>query len=47
VLTGPARRIRSIVNAAAALASGDLALHQGRTSAELRRDLLTDHGAQQ
>ncbi|MFE3444505.1 Ada metal-binding domain-containing protein [Nocardia sp. NPDC059180] len=44
VLTGPARRVRSIVNAAAALASGDLALHQGRTSTELRRDLLALEG---
>lgn len=44
VLTGPARRIRSIVGAAAALASGDLALHQGRTSADLRRDLLALEG---
>lgn len=44
VLTGPARRIRSIVNAAAALASGELALHQGRTAADLRRDLLALEG---
>ncbi|MEU4314832.1 Ada metal-binding domain-containing protein [Nocardia sp. NPDC024068] len=44
VLTGPAQRIRSIAAAAAALASGDLVLHQGRTAAELRRDLLTLDG---
>ncbi|WP_369028683.1 DNA-3-methyladenine glycosylase family protein, partial [Nocardia farcinica] len=44
VLTGPARRIRSIVNTAAALASGDLALHPGRTAADLRRELLTLEG---
>ncbi|MGW0181698.1 Ada metal-binding domain-containing protein [Nocardia sp. NPDC003345] len=44
VLTGPAQRIRSIAAAAAALASGDLVLHQGRTAAELRRDLLSLDG---
>ncbi|WP_181723441.1 DNA-3-methyladenine glycosylase 2 family protein [Nocardia gipuzkoensis] len=44
VLTGPARRIRSIVGAAAALASGELLLHQGRTAADLRRDLLALDG---
>ncbi len=44
VLTGPAQRIRSITAAAAALASGDLVLHQGRTAAELRRDLLALDG---
>ncbi|WP_054816271.1 DNA-3-methyladenine glycosylase 2 family protein [Nocardia arizonensis] len=44
VLTGPARRIRSIVTAAAALASGELHLHQGRTAADLRRDLLALDG---
>ncbi|MFC9893829.1 Ada metal-binding domain-containing protein [Nocardia sp. NPDC127579] len=44
VLTGPARRIRAIVGAAAALTSGELELHQGRTAAELRRDLLTLDG---
>ncbi|MBF6210794.1 DNA-3-methyladenine glycosylase 2 family protein [Nocardia puris] len=44
VLTGPARRIRSIVGAAAALASGDLVLHAGRTAADLRRDLLALDG---
>ncbi|WP_194815776.1 DNA-3-methyladenine glycosylase 2 family protein [Nocardia sp. XZ_19_385] len=44
VLTGPAKRIRSIIGAAAALASGDLHLHQGRTAAELRRDLLALDG---
>ncbi|MGI5216351.1 Ada metal-binding domain-containing protein [Nocardia sp. CA-290969] len=40
VLAGPAQRIRSITAVAAALAGGDLTLHQGRTAAELRRDLL-------
>ncbi|MEU1983445.1 Ada metal-binding domain-containing protein [Nocardia sp. NPDC019395] len=40
VLTGPVQRVRSITAAAAWLASGDLILHQGRTAAELRRDLL-------
>ncbi|MEU2125066.1 DNA-3-methyladenine glycosylase 2 family protein [Nocardia niwae] len=44
VLTGPARRIRSIIAAAEALASGDLPLHQGRTAADLRRDLLALDG---
>ncbi|WUD69989.1 helix-turn-helix domain-containing protein [Nocardia sp. NBC_00508] len=44
VLTGPARRIRSIVAAAEALATGDLLLHQGRTAADLRRDLLALDG---
>ncbi|WP_431964618.1 DNA-3-methyladenine glycosylase 2 family protein [Nocardia sp. bgisy134] len=44
VLTGPSRRIRSIVGAAAALAAGDLQLHAGRTAAELRRDLLALDG---
>ncbi|WP_067839832.1 DNA-3-methyladenine glycosylase 2 family protein [Nocardia lijiangensis] len=44
VLTGPARRIRSIVAAAAAIAAGDLQLHPGRTAAELRRDLLALDG---
>jgi AraC family transcriptional regulator of adaptative response / DNA-3-methyladenine glycosylase II len=44
VLTGPARRIRSIVSAAEALASGDLVLHQGRTAADLRRELLALDG---
>ncbi|MBF6195493.1 Ada metal-binding domain-containing protein [Nocardia implantans] len=44
VLTGPARRIRSIIAAAEALASGELALHQGRTAADLRRDLLALDG---
>lgn len=41
VLAGPAQRIRSITAVAAALATGDLTLHQGRTAAELRRDLLS------
>ncbi|MBF6350646.1 DNA-3-methyladenine glycosylase 2 family protein [Nocardia flavorosea] len=40
VLAGPAARIRSITAVAAALASGELVLHQGRTAADLRRDLL-------
>nr|WP_280426484.1 Ada metal-binding domain-containing protein [Nocardia carnea] len=40
VLAGPAQRIRSITAVAAALASGELVLHQGRTAADLRRDLL-------
>ncbi|MBP2189217.1 AraC family transcriptional regulator of adaptative response / DNA-3-methyladenine glycosylase II [Nocardia goodfellowii] len=44
VLTGPAKRIRSIIGAAAALANGDLHLHQGRTAAELQRDLLALDG---
>ncbi|MEU2252982.1 Ada metal-binding domain-containing protein [Nocardia xishanensis] len=44
VLTGPARRVRSIVGAAAALAAGDLQLHAGRTAADLRRDLLALDG---
>ncbi|MGK8510126.1 DNA-3-methyladenine glycosylase 2 family protein [Nocardia asiatica] len=44
VLTGPARRIRSIIAAAEALASGELPLHQGRTAADLRRDLLALDG---
>ncbi|MET7771126.1 Ada metal-binding domain-containing protein [Nocardia sp. NPDC005366] len=44
VLTGPARRVHSIIAAAAALASGELRLHQGRTAADLRRDLLALDG---
>ncbi|MEV4128056.1 Ada metal-binding domain-containing protein [Nocardia sp. NPDC049707] len=44
VLTGPARRIRSIIGAASALASGELVLHQGRTATDLRRDLLALDG---
>lgn len=40
ILAGPAARIRSITAAAAALASGELVLHQGRTAPDLRRDLL-------
>jgi AraC family transcriptional regulator of adaptative response / DNA-3-methyladenine glycosylase II len=43
-LTGPARRIRSIIAAAEAVASGELLLHQGRTAADLRRDLLALDG---
>ncbi|WP_063051222.1 DNA-3-methyladenine glycosylase 2 family protein [Nocardia arthritidis] len=44
ILTGPARRIRSIIAAAEALASGELPLHQGRTAADLRHDLLALDG---
>ncbi|MEV5833873.1 Ada metal-binding domain-containing protein [Nocardia sp. NPDC052112] len=44
VLTGPARRTRSIIGAASALAAGDLVLHQGRTATDLRRDLLALDG---
>lgn len=44
VLTGPARRVRSIIGAAAALAAGDLPLHAGRTATDLRRDLLALDG---
>ncbi|MEV6767192.1 AlkA N-terminal domain-containing protein [Nocardia sp. NPDC051030] len=44
VLTGPTRRIEAIVGAARAIADGDLILHAGRTSAELRRDLLALDG---
>lgn len=44
VLTGPARRIRSIVDAAEALATGELVLHSGRTAADLRRELLALDG---
>ncbi len=44
VLTGPQRRVRAITAAAAALAAGDLVLHQGRTAAELRHDLLALDG---
>ncbi|MFE7799761.1 DNA-3-methyladenine glycosylase 2 family protein [Nocardia sp. NPDC057440] len=40
VLTGPARRIRSIVGVAEALATGELVLHQGRTATDLRRELI-------
>ncbi|MGY4099621.1 DNA-3-methyladenine glycosylase 2 family protein [Nocardia sp. R16R-3T] len=44
ILTGPARRIRSIIGAATALAAGDLVLHPGRTATDLRRDLLALDG---
>lgn len=44
VLTGPARRISSILSVARALASGDLELHAGRTAADVRRDLLALDG---
>lgn len=44
VLTGPARRIASIVAAARALASGELRLHAGRTAADVRQDLLALDG---
>lgn len=40
ILTGPTRRIAAVVAAARAIAGGELALHPGRTAAELRRDLL-------
>ncbi|MGV9677566.1 AlkA N-terminal domain-containing protein [Nocardia sp. NPDC003482] len=44
VLTGPTRRTTSILSAARALASGELALHAGRTAADVRRDLLALDG---
>ncbi|MEV4240947.1 Ada metal-binding domain-containing protein [Nocardia sp. NPDC049737] len=44
VLTGPARRTRSIIGVASALASGDLVLHQGRPATDLRRDLFALEG---
>ncbi|WP_067688447.1 DNA-3-methyladenine glycosylase 2 family protein [Nocardia jejuensis] len=44
VLTGPARRIESIVRAARSLADGEVVLHSGRTATELRRDLLAMDG---
>ncbi|GAB2724751.1 AlkA N-terminal domain-containing protein [Nocardia thraciensis] len=44
VLTGPARRTASILSAARALASGDLSLHAGRTTGDVRRDLLALDG---
>lgn len=44
VLTGPARRIASIVSAARAIADGSLALHAGRDAAVLRADLLALDG---
>ncbi|MFE3543647.1 DNA-3-methyladenine glycosylase 2 family protein [Nocardia sp. NPDC059177] len=44
VLTGPARRVAAIVAAARAVADGELALHAGRTAADLRRDLLALDG---
>lgn len=44
VLTGPARRVRAIVAAAATLASGDLVLHSARTADDLRHDLLALDG---
>lgn len=44
VLTGPARRIEAIVRAASAIASGELALHPGRTALDLRADLLALDG---
>jgi len=39
ILTGPRRRIDTIVRVCAALASGSLAVHAGRDLAELRADL--------
>lgn len=44
VLSGPARRIAAVVAAARAIADGELALHTGRTAADLRRDLLALDG---
>lgn len=44
ILRGPARRISSIVGVAGALASGELDLHVGRDSDELRADLLAQPG---
>ncbi|MFC4605569.1 DNA-3-methyladenine glycosylase 2 family protein [Rhodococcus kronopolitis] len=44
VLAGPARRIDAVVGVAAALADGALVLHGGRTSADLRAELLTYPG---
>ncbi|MFE1592730.1 DNA-3-methyladenine glycosylase 2 family protein [Nocardia sp. NPDC058705] len=44
VLTGPARRVSAIVAAARAIADGELVLHSGRTTADLRRDLLALDG---
>jgi len=40
VLTGPARRIASVLGVATALADGTLALDPGRDPAELRAELL-------
>lgn len=40
VLTGPRRRIDAILAVAVALAEGHLELHAGRTTAELRADLI-------
>ncbi|MFD1811431.1 AlkA N-terminal domain-containing protein [Rhodococcus gannanensis] len=44
VLTGPAARVNAVVGVAAALADGSLTLHAGRTSADLRSDLLSHRG---
>lgn len=44
VLTGPARRVRAVLAAADALATGKLVLHAGRPADELRRDLLALDG---
>ncbi len=44
VLTGPARRVAAIVSAARAVADGEVVMHAGRTSADLRRDLLALDG---
>jgi AraC family transcriptional regulator of adaptative response / DNA-3-methyladenine glycosylase II len=40
VLTGPARRVATVLRVAAALADGSLALHPGRDGDELRAELL-------
>ncbi|MCX5043849.1 helix-turn-helix domain-containing protein [Aldersonia sp. NBC_00410] len=44
VLTGPRRRVQSVVAAAEAIADGRLRLHAGRSAAELRADLLALDG---
>ncbi|MGW0172627.1 DNA-3-methyladenine glycosylase 2 family protein [Rhodococcus sp. NPDC003322] len=44
VVTGPARRVDAVIAVAAALADGSLTLHAGRTSADLRAELLSHKG---
>lgn len=44
VLTGPTRRVQAIVDTASAIADGTVSLHPGRTTAELRSDLLALRG---
>lgn len=39
VLSGPPPRVRAVLSAAQALATGSLVLHPGRTAVDLRRDL--------